>query len=270
MTTVSEFVIGRIREWGVRRVFGFPGDGIGEFDGALGKAEREGDGLEYIRPTHEEIAALMATAHAKFTGEVGVCIATSSPGGFHLLNGLYDAKMDNQPVVAIVGQQGLDAFGTSNQQESHLERTFSDVAAYVQTIVSPAQAQAVVDAAFRIAITRLQPCVIIFPHDIQGEEMVEPGKKMWVSRSSAVAPSTALAAPPDQCRPPRTSSTPASASRSWSATGRTVRPRKCWRRPGSRAPASSRRCAGSRWCPPTCRSTPSSWGCSARARATSR
>jgi len=198
MTTVSEFVIGRIREWGVRRVFGFPGDGIGEFDGALGKAEREGDGLEYIRPTHEEIAALMATAHAKFTGEVGVCIATSSPGGFHLLNGLYDAKMDNQPVVAIVGQQGLDAFGTSNQQESHLERTFSDVAAYVQTIVSPAQAQAVVDAAFRIAITRLQPCVIIFPHDIQGEEMVEPGKKMWVSRSSAVAPSTALAAPPDQ------------------------------------------------------------------------
>ena len=114
MTTVSEFVIERIREWGVRRVFGFPGDGIGEFDGALGKAERAGEGLEYIRPTHEEICAFMATAHAKFTGEVGVCIATSSPGGFHLINGLYDAKMDNQLVVAIVGQQGLDSLGTFN------------------------------------------------------------------------------------------------------------------------------------------------------------
>jgi len=198
MTTVSEFVIERIREWGVRRVFGFPGDGIGEFDGALGKAERAGEGVEYIRPTHEEIAALMATAHAKFTGEVGVCVATSSPGGFHLINGLYDAKMDNQPVVAIVGQQGLDSLGTFNQQESHLERTFSDVAAYVQTIVSPAQAQAVVDTAFRTAITRLQPCVIILPHDVQGQKMVEPGPEMWQSRSSAVAPSTAIAPPLEQ------------------------------------------------------------------------
>ena len=200
MTTVSEFVIERIREWGVRRVFGFPGDGIGEFDGALGKAERAGEGLEYIRPTHEEICAFMATAHAKFTGEVGVCIATSSPGGFHLINGLYDAKMDNQPVVAIVGQQGLDSLGTFNQQESNLERTFSDVAAYVQTIVSPAQAQAVVDTAFRTAITRLQPTVIILPHDVQGQKMVEPGAEMWHSRSSAVAPSTAIAPPEEQLR----------------------------------------------------------------------
>ena len=110
--TVSEFVIQRVREWGVSRVFGYPGDGIGEFDGALGKTDREGDGLEYVRPTHEEVCALMATAHAKFTGEVGVCIATSSPGAFHLLNGLYDAQMDNQPVVAIVGQQGLASLGT--------------------------------------------------------------------------------------------------------------------------------------------------------------
>src|SRR5205823_4963459 len=106
---VSEFVLDRIKAWGVTRVYGYPGDGIGEFDGALGKADRAGEGVEYIRPTHEEIAALMATAHAKFTGEVGVCIATSSPGAFHMLNGLYDAQMDNQPVVAIVGQQGLAA-----------------------------------------------------------------------------------------------------------------------------------------------------------------
>ena len=105
------------------RVFAFPGDGIGEFDGALGEPNATGTGSSTSGPTHEEICSLMATAHAKFTGEVGVCIATSSPGAFHLLNGLYDAKMDNQPVVAIVGQQGLNALGTFNQQESNLERT---------------------------------------------------------------------------------------------------------------------------------------------------
>ncbi len=197
-TTVSDFVIQRIKEWGVRRVFGFPGDGIGEFDGALGKAERSGEGVEYIRPTHEEICALMATAHAKFTGEVGVCIATSSPGAFHLLNGLYDAAMDNQPVVAIVGQQGVNALGTFNQQQSNLERTFADVAVYVQTIVSPAQAQAVVDTAFRTARVRLQPAVIIIPHDVQGMAMPELGPENWVSRSSAVAPSTAVVPPHDE------------------------------------------------------------------------
>lgn len=195
-TTVSDFVIQRIKDWGVSRLFAFPGDGLGEFDGALEKDERDGGShLKYLRPTHEEICALMATAHAKFTGEVGVCVATSSPGGFHMINGLYDAKMDNQPVVAIVGQQGLNSFGTFNQQESNLERTFEDVAVYVQTIVSPMQAQAVVDTAFRTAMTRLQPAVIIFPHDVQGMEMKPPAREHWVSRSSAVAPSTAVTPP---------------------------------------------------------------------------
>lgn len=198
MTTVSDFVIQRVRQWGVTRVFGFPGDGVGELDGALGQAEREGQGLSYIRPTHEEICALMAVAHAKFTGEVGVCIATSSPGAFHLINGLYDANMDNQPVVAIVGQQGLNALGTFNQQESNLERTFADVAVYVQTIVSPQQAQAVVDTAFRMARVRLQPAVIIIPHDVQGMEMEAPAAATWVSRSSAVAPSTSITPPMDE------------------------------------------------------------------------
>jgi pyruvate dehydrogenase (quinone) len=198
MNTVSDFVIRRVRQWGVTRVFGFPGDGIGEFDGALGAAERAGNGFEYIRPTHEEICALMATAHAKFTGEVGVCIATSSPGAFHMMNGLYDAAMDNQPVVAIVGQQGLNSFGTFTQQESNLELAFADVAAYVHTIVSPEQAQVVVDTAFRTAITRLQPTVLILPHDVQGMKMVEPTSAMWVSRSSAVAPSTKVLPPADE------------------------------------------------------------------------
>jgi pyruvate dehydrogenase (quinone) len=191
-STVSDFVIQRVREWGVSRVFGFPGDGIGDFDGAMGRAERKGEGFEYIRPTHEEICALMATAHAKFTGEVGVCIATSSPGAFHLMNGLYDAAMDNQPVVAIVGQQGLNALGTFTQQESKLELTFADVAVYVQTIVSPAQAQVVVDTAFRTALTRLGPAVIILPHDVQGMKIEVPAASMWMSRSSSKPASIAM------------------------------------------------------------------------------
>lgn len=195
MATVSDFVIQRIREWGVSRIFGFPGDGIGDFDGALGRAERDDDGFAYVRPTHEEVCALMATAHAKFTGEVGVCVATSSPGLFHMMNGLYDAQMDNQPVVAIVGQQGLNALGTFAQQGSNLERTVADVAVYAQTIVSPQQAQAVVDTAFRTARIRLGPAVVILPHDVQGMEMIEPARTNWVSRSSAAAPSTSIVPP---------------------------------------------------------------------------
>ena len=200
MATVGDFVIERMQAWGVTRVFAFPGDGIGAFDGALEKAQRKGHPLHYVRPTHEELCGLMATAHAKFTGETGVCIATSSPGGFHLLNGLYDAQMDNQPVVAIVGQQGLDSLGTFNQQESNLERTFADVACYVQTIVTPQQAQAVVDTAFRSARTHLQPAVIIFPHDVQGMDMQEPGRTHYVSRSSVGAPSLELAPPQNDLR----------------------------------------------------------------------
>jgi pyruvate dehydrogenase (quinone) len=194
--TVSDALIQRIKEWGVTRVFGFPGDGIGEFDGALGKAARKGDGLEYVRPTHEEICALMATAHAKFTGEVGVCVATSSPGAFHMLNGLYDAKSDNQAVVAIVGQQGLAALGTFTQQEDNLERVFADVACYVQTVLTPEQAQVVLDTAFRTAKARLQPAVVILPHDVQAEKAATPGAAHWVSRSSD-APATTSIRPPE-------------------------------------------------------------------------
>ncbi|WP_375388025.1 thiamine pyrophosphate-requiring protein [uncultured Amnibacterium sp.] len=197
-TTVSEFVIRRMQEWGVSRVFGYPGDGIGAFDGALGAADRSGTGLQYIRPTHEEMAAFMATGHAKFTGEVGVCIATSSPGAFHLLNGLYDAKSDNVPVVALVGQQGLASIGTFTQQEDNLERVFADVACYVQTITTPEQAQAVVDTAFRTAIARLQPAVIVLPHDVQAMKAEQLGVEHWVSRSSAVAASTRITPPADE------------------------------------------------------------------------
>ena len=199
-TTVSEFVIRRMQEWGVTRVYGYPGDGIGDFDGALGRADREGTGVQYVRPTHEEMAAFMATAHAKFTGEVGVCVATSSPGAFHLLTGLYDAKSDNVPVVAIVGQQGLAAIGTFTQQEDNLERVFADVACYVQTITTPEQVHAVLDTAFRTALARLQPAVVVLPHDVQAMDAGEPGAEHWVSRSSAVAASTRITPPEDELR----------------------------------------------------------------------
>jgi pyruvate dehydrogenase (quinone) len=199
-TTVSDFVIDRIKAWGVSRVFGYPGDGIGAFDGALGQAASTGDGLEYVRPTHEEIAALMATAHAKFTGEVGVCVATSSPGAFHLLNGLYDAQMDNQPVVAIVGQQGLAAMGSFTQQESNLERVFADVACYVQTVATPEAVGVVLDTAFRTASLRKQPAVVVLPHDVQAMAYDAPPLEHWASRSSDVPASTRITPPADEVR----------------------------------------------------------------------
>ena len=123
--TVSDFLIKRLREWGVKRIYGYPGDGINGIMAALGRA---GDNPRFIQARHEELAAFMACAHAKFTGTVGVCMATSGPGAIHLLNGLYDAKMDHQPVVAIVGQAATTALGSQYQQEVDLQNLFKDVA----------------------------------------------------------------------------------------------------------------------------------------------
>lgn len=199
-STVSEFVIDRLIEWDLHRFYGFPGDGIGGFDAALESGEIDGKDFRYIRPTHEEIAAFLACAHAKFTGEVGVCIATSGPGALHLLNGLYDAKMDNQPVVAIVGQQGRVSLGTEAQQEVDLEAVFADVAGYCQTVLTPAHAQSVVDRAVRIAAARRCPTVIILPADVQTLETVEPPVAHWVSRTGVGHASSALVPPDDQLR----------------------------------------------------------------------
>lgn len=192
MATVSDFIIDRLIEWGLHQFYGFPGDGIGGFDGALGQAEKDGKDFVYIRPTHEEIASLMATAHAKFTGEVGVCIATSGPGAVHLLNGLYDAYCDNQPVVAIVGQQARAAMGTDFQQELNMERLFGDVAEYVKTVTTPAQAQVVVDKAIRIAQAHRKPTVVILPVDIQTAKFTEPAAQHFESRSGVGFASSAI------------------------------------------------------------------------------
>ena len=195
---VSDFIIDRMIEWGIHRIYGYPGDGIGGFFGALEKAEKDEKPLQLIRPTHEEMAALMAVAHAKFTGEVGVCVATSGPGAMHLINGLYDAKMDNQPVVAIVGQQARVALGSDFQQENNLETTFADVAEYVKTVSTPMQAQLVIDRAFRIAKATLRPCVVILPNDIQKADFEEPTQEHFVSRTGVGHASTRITPPADE------------------------------------------------------------------------
>lgn len=182
-TSVSDFIIDRLIQWGLHQWYGYPGDGIGGFDGAMGRAQRDGKNFSYVRPTHEEEAAFMATAHAKFTGEVGVCISTSGPGALHLLNGLYDAQGDNAPVVAIVGQQGRVSLGSEFQQEIKLERVFSDVAVFVQTVTTPMHTQLVVDKAIRMAKAYRGPAVVVLPADIQNLEMEEPAVEHFVSRS---------------------------------------------------------------------------------------
>ena len=173
--TTSDFLVQRLFDWGVRRVYGYPGDGINGIMGALDRADGK---IDFVQVRHEEMAAFMACAHAKFTGEVGVCLATSGPGAIHLLNGLYDAKLDHQPVVAIVGQSSRMAMGGSYQQEVDLQTLFKDVASeYVHTAMVPAQMRHLIDRAIRIARAERTVTCIIVPHDLQEEKMAEPPHK---------------------------------------------------------------------------------------------
>jgi pyruvate dehydrogenase (quinone) len=170
--TVGDFLIERLSEWNITRIFGFPGDGINGLMGALNRAKGK---IDFVQVRHEENAAFMACAHAKFTGEVGVCMATSGPGAIHLLNGLYDAKMDHQPVVAIVGQQARAAIGGSYQQEVDLDSLYKDVACeYVHTAMVPEQVRHLVDRAVRIAKTTRSVTCIIVPNDLQDLKYEEP------------------------------------------------------------------------------------------------
>ncbi len=161
---VSEFVWKRLSEWGLSRVFGYPGDGVGGLDIALEKAKEY---MHYVQVRHEEMAAFMASAHAKFTGEVGLCYATSGPGAIHLLTGLYDAKLDHTPVVAIVGQQARISLGASFQQEVDLQNLFSDVTEYVMQASVPSQARQLIDRAVRIANAKRCVTCVILPNDLQ-------------------------------------------------------------------------------------------------------
>lgn len=163
--TVGDFLLQRLSEWGVRRIYGYPGDGINGIMGAFG---RIGERMQFVQARHEELAAFMACAHAKFTGEVGVCLATSGPGAIHLLNGLYDAKLDHQPVVAIVGQQKRAAIGGDYQQEVDLLALFKDVAhEFVHMATTPEQMRHLIDRAMRIARDERTVTCIIIPNDVQ-------------------------------------------------------------------------------------------------------
>ena len=168
---VADFLVHRLSEWGVRRIYGYPGDGI---NGIMGALDRASDQVEFVQVRHEEMAAFMACAHAKFTGEVGVCLATSGPGAIHLLNGLYDAKLDHQPVVAIVGQQARSALGGDYQQEVDLPALFKDVAhEYVHMASDPEQVRHLVDRALRIAQAERTVTCVILPNDVQTMDAVE-------------------------------------------------------------------------------------------------
>ncbi len=184
--TTGQFVLERLAdEWGIRRVYGYPGDGI---NGIIGGFHEVGDRLEFIQVRHEEIASFAACAHAKFTGEVGVCLATSGPGAIHLLNGLYDAKLDHQPVVAIIGQQARMSLGSEYQQEVDLITLFKDVASeFVQVCMVPEQAPHLIDRAMRIAkATRSVTCVI-FPNDVQELPYSAPPRAHGAVPSSSAA-----------------------------------------------------------------------------------
>jgi pyruvate dehydrogenase (quinone) len=188
--TVGDFLLERLATWGVRRIYGYPGDGINGIMGAFARSSN-GKRPDFIQVRHEEMAAFMACAHAKFTRELGVCMATSGPGAIHLLNGLYDAKLDHQPVVAIVGQQARAGLGGNYQQEVDLTTLFKDVASeFVQVAMAPAQVRHLVDRACRIALAERTVTAIIVPNDVQESPAVSkpPHKHGTVHSSPGYSP----------------------------------------------------------------------------------
>jgi len=169
---VSDFVLKRLREWGVEHVFAYPGDGINGLVAAFGRSDNN---PRFIQARHEEMAAFQATGYAKFSGRVGICMATSGPGAIHLLNGLYDAKLDRVPVVAIVGQTARSAMGGSYQQEVDLQAVFKDVASdYLVEVNVASQLPNALDRAIRTALTRRAPTAVIIPSDLQEEPYEAP------------------------------------------------------------------------------------------------
>ena len=173
--TVGDFLVERLHAWGVKKIFGYPGDGINGVFGALNRADGK---IEFIQARHEEMAAFMASAYAKFTGELGVCIATSGPGASHLVTGLYDARLDHMPVLAITGQQARTAIGGHYQQEVDLPSLLKDVAgAFVEQASAPAQVRHLVDRAIRIAIGERRVTAIVLPNDLQEQTYEEPPRK---------------------------------------------------------------------------------------------
>src|SRR5436190_10361347 len=172
MTTVADELLSRLREWGVEQVFGYPGDGINGILGAFSRAE---DQPRFIQSRHEEMSAFEAVGYAKLSGRTAVCMATSGPGAIHLLNGLYDAKLDHVPVVAIVGQTARSAMGGSYQQEVDLQSLFKDVASeYLVEVNVPEQLPNALDRAMRVAQAQRAPTAVIIPSDLQEQDYSPP------------------------------------------------------------------------------------------------
>lgn len=173
-TTVARYLLHRLMEWNIDKVFAYPGDGINGIVAAWSVADPE-KVPKFIQSRHEEMSAFEAVGHTKFTGRTSVCMATSGPGAVHLLNGLYDAKLDHVPVVAIIGQTNRTAIGGSYQQEIDLQSLYKDVASdYVQTVMSPQQLPNVLDRAIRVAETQRAPTAVIIPLDVQEAEYSPP------------------------------------------------------------------------------------------------
>ena len=178
--TVGEFFAKRLEQWGVKLIFGYPGDGI---NGVLRGLEKAGEKFEFIQVRHEEMAAFMASAYAKFSGEMGVCLATGGPGATHLITGLYDAKLDHMPVLAITGQAARPTRGAHYQQEINLDRVFADVAVFVQEGNTPEHVSVILDRAIRTAQANRGVAVVVMPNDLSDEGYAEPPRKHGYTRS---------------------------------------------------------------------------------------
>src|SRR5882762_7473743 len=166
--TAADVLVDRLIDWGVTVVFGLPGDGI---NGIIEALRARQDRIAFIQVRHEESAAFMACGYAKYSGRLGVCLATSGPGAIHLLNGLYDAKMDGAPVLAITGQTYHDLIGTHYQQEVDLLSLFKDVAVYDQLVMGARHVTAVVDAGCRAALSQRGVAHLVFPVDLQDQPL---------------------------------------------------------------------------------------------------
>jgi len=182
-STAADILIDSLQDWGVEIIFGLPGDGI---NGIMESLRRRQDKIRFIQVRHEEAAAFMACGYAKYTGKLGVCLATSGPGGIHLLNGLYDAKLDGQPVLAITGHHYHDLIDTHAQQDVNLDRLFADVAVYNTRVMGPAHVENVLDLACRTALGYRGVAHINFPVDLQDQEVGERSKRNVANHTSDI------------------------------------------------------------------------------------
>jgi len=194
--TAADVMIETLIDWGVEVIFGFPGDGI---NGIFESIRTHADKINFVQVRHEEAAAFMATGYAKFTGKLGVCLATSGPGGIHLLNGLYDAKLDGQPVLAITGMAFHDLIGTSGQQDVEMDKLYMDVAVYNERVMGPTHVQTITEIACRTAETFRGVAHITFPKDLQSMPYDPKQQKSHRNRINHVSTvhASAISVPPE-------------------------------------------------------------------------